>query len=270
MVCGESAERYDDAWTRKSFGCFAGAWWNAGRVGRRGLLRQIFKRETSARNPFVFPMNPRRMRFQSHAARRKNIELVLGSQFLLFAANFRSLREILRTVVDVTSTSLVCRLLIPKVVRLASKTLTPLRGIEALRLVVFSRPAVRVDFFFAFDVAGFDALGLSGVRITHLNTRWARSTVPSLVPVRFAVRPPRSPSRTRRSSPRVAPSSVSRYAESPLRFRALGSIPASPGPSPIATLTTPVLLRDRQQYNRRFVNVVVGLGKKRSPNSNAT
>ena len=24
-----------------------------------------------------------------------------------------------------------------------------------------------------------------------------------------------------------------------------------------------------QQYNRRFVNVVVGLGKKRSPNSNA-
>ena len=25
-----------------------------------------------------------------------------------------------------------------------------------------------------------------------------------------------------------------------------------------------------QQYNRRFVNVVVGLGKKRSPNSNAT
>ena len=128
----------------------------------------------------------------------------------------------------------------------------------------------RVDFFSAFAVAGFCALGLSGVRITHLNTRWARSTVPSLVPVRFAVRPPRSPSRTRRSSPRVAPSSVSRYAESPLRFRALGSIPASPGPSPIATLTTPVLLRDRQQYNRRFVNVVVGLGKKRSPNSNAT
>merc|ERR1712216_1010107 len=40
--------------------------------------------------------------------------------------------------------------------------------------------------------------------ITHLYTRWARSTVPSLVPVRFAVRPPRSPSRTRRSSPRVA------------------------------------------------------------------
>ena len=56
----------------------------------------------------------------------------------------------------------------------------------------------------------------------------------------------------------------------PLRFRALGSIPASPGTSPIATLTPPVLLPDRPQYNRRFVNVVVGLGKKRSPNSNAT
>ena len=56
----------------------------------------------------------------------------------------------------------------------------------------------------------------------------------------------------------------------PVTIRALGSIPASPGTSPIATLTPPVLLPDRSQYNRRFVNVVVGLGKKRSPNSNAT
>jgi small subunit ribosomal protein S30e len=56
----------------------------------------------------------------------------------------------------------------------------------------------------------------------------------------------------------------------PVTISRLRFYPASPGPSPIATLTTPVLLRDRQQYNRRFVNVVVGLGKKRSPNSNAT
>jgi len=48
------------------------------------------------------------MRFQSHAARRENIELVLGSQFLLFAANFRSLkRKFFGLFVDVTSTSLV-------------------------------------------------------------------------------------------------------------------------------------------------------------------
>ena len=34
-------------------------------------------------------------------------------------------------------------------------------------------------------------------------------------------------------------------------------------PAPTSRAATP------QQYNRRFVNVVVGLGKKRSPNSNA-
>ena len=37
----------------------------------------------------------------------------------------------------------------------------------------------------------------------------------------------------------------------------------------IATLTTLPPRVSTPQYNRRFVNVVVGLGKKRSPNSNA-
>lgn len=37
----------------------------------------------------------------------------------------------------------------------------------------------------------------------------------------------------------------------------IASLTVIPSPSPLT------------QYNRRFVNVVVGLGKKRSPNSNA-
>jgi len=211
------------------------------------------------------------MRFQSHAKTSSGF----SDHFRVVCA-IRSLRNSKTATSSQTATS-------PKFVASFSASLrrnvdslhkNKMAGIgkkweESTRPVCFFHHA-RVDFFSAFAVAGFCALGLSGVRITHLNTRWARSTVPSLVPVRFAVRPPRSPSRTRRSSPRVAPSSVSRYAESPLRFRALGSIPASPGTSPIATLTPPVLLPDRPQYNRRFVNVVVGLGKKRSPNSNAT
>ena len=287
MVCGESAERYDDAGTRKSFGCFAGAWWNAGHVGRADYYGKSSSNATSARKPFVFSDDFRRILavcvFSLTPRAVKNTERVFESFSSCLRRNFHSLREILPLIAQerrrhrsrLTSTVFFAssfpstsktfdsqKVLVPKALP-ASRVSRLLVLASSVFWLFFPRPPW-------FPVADFCAIGLSGVRITHPNTRWARSTVPSLVPVRFAVRPPRSPSRTRRSSPRVAPSSVSRYAESPLRFRALGSIAASPGTSPIATLTPPVLLPDRQQYNRRFVNVVVGLGKKRSPNSNAT
>jgi len=103
---------------RKSFGCFAGAWWNAGRVGRRGLLRYIFKTRAAAEKKFVISeilaVCVFSLKFSSNGFWDNN-SACLREFPLVASGNFFGL--FCRRHVDVTRR----RLTIREVVRLASK-----------------------------------------------------------------------------------------------------------------------------------------------------